>query len=152
MNQVSVADRTICGTATATACFVSALPAPARPKLIASSTYQVDSQALQRTEARLEERILENIKHYGLSGVHAANSPQPPSSSKSDDDLVGGGAEAASNWQQPIHGEEDVDFAAGNKDTCVLEVRLWFLSFCNGIDTVLPYRLTTPRTLISWTA
>ena len=39
--KVSLGDRTLIGTATATACFLSALPAPARPRLLCSPAWQV---------------------------------------------------------------------------------------------------------------
>ncbi len=64
---VSVGDRTLIGTACATACFLTALPAPTRPRLLCSPAFQSDPGYLQRTRQKLEERILENMEHYGIA-------------------------------------------------------------------------------------
>ena len=103
--KLSIGDRAIVGTATATACYLSVLPAPTPPRLTCSSSWQNDPQHLQRTKKRLEERIAENEKYYGI---------------------VKGENEAANGVDQHQDGHEEeeleADFTAGNKDTCVLEV------------------------------
>ncbi len=66
--KISVGDRTLIGTATATACFLTALPPPTRPRLLCSPAWQSgDPNYLQRTQQKLEERIAENLEHYGIA-------------------------------------------------------------------------------------
>ncbi|XP_059080558.1 C2 domain-containing protein 5-like isoform X1 [Tigriopus californicus] len=105
--KVSMGDRTIIGTATATACYMTALSTPSKPKLICSSAFPNDPNYLQRCQKRLNLKIAENEKYYGLNPIKRIPSTQ-------------------SNVSDPVeHDQEDgpeSEFTSGNKDTCVLEI------------------------------
>eukprot|EP00095_Tigriopus_kingsejongensis_P005187 maker-scaffold321_size207582-snap-gene-1.29 protein:Tk05187 transcript:maker-scaffold321_size207582-snap-gene-1.29-mRNA-1 annotation:"c2 domain-containing protein 5 isoform x2" len=105
--KVSMGDRTIIGTATATACYLAALPSPSKPKLICSSSFPNDPNYLQRCQKRLDTKIAENEKYYGLNVLKRAPSSQSNGSDVTD--------------MESDEGPE-TEFASGNKDTCVLEI------------------------------
>lgn len=115
--KVSVGDRVLAGTATATACFLAALPPPERPRLVCSPAWQSDPHYLQRTRDRMEERIAENLEQYGIARTRNA------SSDGGDNDADGDAAGGGGSELLPDGGETEADFSAGSKDTCVLEVR-----------------------------
>ncbi len=143
---MSMSDRTMVQTATATGVFLKALAAPSPPRLVMTSAtaanHRDDQQYLQRMQRRLEEKILENVSYYGLKGQVGENSTSGASSgtgtggssatrTKSNaselqqqilDDLVSENNEAAELEMEP---SSDHDFLIGNKDTCVLEVRAY---------------------------
>lgn len=115
--KLSVSDRTIIATATATAAYISALPQPSRPRLAMTSSLEHDQQRLLLMQQRLDEKVTENIKYYELNNPVLA----PPSSSSA----------AADKPVDPNHEDMDAidsnecleaDLATGNKETCVLEI------------------------------
>ena len=114
---LSVSDRTIVVTATATAVFLAALVAPTPPRLVSTTATQaqgakgaVDDQYLQRMQRRLDEKIAENTRYYGIAAAKALeDNPGEENGTGNEMELDGDGLEA--------------DLSSGNKDTCVLEVR-----------------------------
>ena len=107
--KISLGDRTLIATATATACFLTALPVPKRPRLMTNSAWQNDPQYLSRTQKKLEEKIAENEKYYGLHHIKGVREEE-------EEEVTG----AAPNHEE--EGDDGEDFSAGNKDMCVLEV------------------------------
>ena len=73
-----------------------------------------DPGFLQKTQKRLLDRVAENEEYYGLEGRH---------SSASRDNSAAGGLDTAANSTEADDGPE-ADFSSGNKDACVLEVRV----------------------------
>jgi hypothetical protein len=119
-SKISIGDRTIIATVTATACFLTCLAPPSHPKLMCSTTssaFQKDPDFLQRTQKQLSDRISENEEYYGLNKT--ANSAKVSRESSAADGL---------EMTEPEDGPE-ADFSTGNKDACVLEV----LNRCMGM-------------------
>ena len=73
-----------------------------------------DPGFLQKTQKRLLDRVAENEEYYGLGGRH---------SSASKDNSASDGLDTAANSADAEDGPE-ADFSSGNKDACVLEVRM----------------------------
>ena len=69
---------------------------------------------MQKTQKRLLDRVAENEEYYGLGGRH---------SSASRDNSASDGLDTAANSADAEDGPE-ADFSSGNKDACVLEVRM----------------------------
>ena len=117
--KVSIGDRTVIGTATATACYLTALPAPNQPKLICSSYWANDPQYLQRHQKKLETRIAENAAYYGLGN------PRKSAASLTGKDVgsVSGDLDTLGNIDESEDQGMEADFSAVNqKETCILEV------------------------------
>ena len=113
--KMSLSDHTIIGTATATACFISALPNPTQPKLLCSTPWQQkDPNYLTKTNERLKEFTELNERRFGVSNSDVEEkrlqSTSSPISLKEEDSIPN----EAFN--------EDVDFELMAKDTCVLEI------------------------------
>ena len=77
-------------------------------------SYFQDPGFLQKTQKRLLDRVAENEEYYGLGGRH---------SSASRDNSASDGLDTAANSADAEDGPE-ADFSSGNKDACVLEVRM----------------------------
>jgi len=131
-------DRTLIGTATATACHLLALPPPTMPRLTCSPAWQNDPHYLQRTQTRLEDRVAENKSHYGIH----SRSRQPSAEDQHDDhgELANGGDDRDPAEDADLGGfgdHHDFDLLAGNKDTCVLEVSVFVCILCSDHDANL---------------
>ena len=109
--KVSIGDRTVIGTATATACYLTALPAPNQPKLICSSYWANDPQYLQRHQKKLETRIAENAAYYGLGN------PRKSAASLTGKDVgsVSGDLDTLGNIDESEDQGMEADFSAVNQ-------------------------------------
>ena len=102
--KLSVSDRTIVATATATGAYISVMPQPNSPRLVMTSANDHDQQRLQLMQQRLEEKVSENVKYYELNTATTTEKEEEQAE----------GSESADCFE--------ADLATGNKDTCVLEV------------------------------
>ncbi|XP_063241402.1 C2 domain-containing protein 5 isoform X3 [Bacillus rossius redtenbacheri] len=106
--EVQVGERMMIGLATGTAVFLCPLPAPPVPKISAGNLW-TDDRKLSEMQKRLLDTVKKNRDMYQLKSitevdVQSNGKTVPSDTDDSDDDL------------------SDLDLAAGNKDTCVLEV------------------------------
>ncbi|XP_067642568.1 C2 domain-containing protein 5 isoform X2 [Eurosta solidaginis] len=114
--QVAIGERMIALIATGTALFLTALPMPEVPKIVAGNSW-TDKQKLNELQKKLQETFDRNQEVYQLKCI--------------DPDVVSSGGVAANgaavdNKQSDTDESDDevieVDLNCGNKDTCVLEV------------------------------
>lgn len=107
--QVAIGERMIALIATGTAIFLSALPVPQVPKIVAGNSW-TDKQKLNELQKKLQETFERNQEVYQLKCI--------------DPDFIGSGM--ANDKQSDTDESDDevieIDLNCGNKDTCVLEV------------------------------
>ena len=85
-----------------------------------------DPNALVRTQKRLEARIHENEKYYGIDAVTRTRNLSKGSQDSNEQQQQADQGLGAGPGEQHHHGDQDLpeaDFSSGNKDTCVLEVK-----------------------------
>ena len=123
--KLSISDRTIIGTATATGCYLTALPSPSHPKLLCSNSWQQnDPNYLQKTRQRLEGRISENRNFYGVNDTEVVKRRSEMGMAVDEIVVHNVNDTMSDNEDDPSGNVPDADFGAGNKDTSVLEVKL----------------------------
>ncbi|XP_037944747.1 C2 domain-containing protein 5 isoform X2 [Teleopsis dalmanni] len=109
--QVSIGERMIALIATGTALFLSALPIPQVPKIVAGNSW-TDKQKLNELQKKLQETFERNQEIYQLKSM--------------DPDLTAGTLNNLPDKQSDTDESDDevieIDLNCGNKDTCVLEV------------------------------
>ncbi|XP_020810846.1 C2 domain-containing protein 5 isoform X2 [Drosophila serrata] len=115
--QVAIGERMIALIATGTALFLSALPVPQVPKIVAGNSW-TDKQKLNELQKKLQETFERNQEIYQLKSL--------------DPDLAanaGGAASAASSADKQSDTDDsdeeemnEIDLNCGNKELCVLEV------------------------------
>ncbi|XP_017847632.1 C2 domain-containing protein 5 isoform X5 [Drosophila busckii] len=108
--QVAIGERMIALIATGTALFLSALPVPQVPKIVAGNSW-TDKQKLNELQKKLQETFERNQEIYQLKSM--------------DPDLATSGA--AGDKQSDTDDSDDeemneIDLNCGNKELCVLEV------------------------------
>ncbi|KAM7361229.1 C2 domain-containing protein 5 isoform 2-T2 [Cochliomyia hominivorax] len=101
--QVSIGERMIALVATGTALFISALPVPQVPKIVAGNSW-TDKQKLNELQKKLQETFERYQEIYQLKPV--------------DQDMLDKSSDTDDSDEEGV----DVDLNCGNKDTCVLEV------------------------------
>nr|XP_040568635.1 C2 domain-containing protein 5-like isoform X5 [Lepeophtheirus salmonis] len=119
--KISISSRLICAIASATSVFTSALPIPDKPRLLLSSSSDdkhkntssvlIEKDHLDRTTKRLEEKVSSNILHYDITS-HQIKSVLEQGQTDNNVEEV----------PDRENEEIEVDFSAGNKDACVLEI------------------------------
>ncbi|XP_036325375.1 uncharacterized protein LOC118738536 isoform X2 [Rhagoletis pomonella] len=109
--QVAIGERMIALIATGTALFLTALPVPQVPKIVAGNSW-TDKQKLNELQKKLQETFERNQEVYQLKCI--------------DPDLIGSSGSATLDKQSDTDESDDevieIDLNCGNKDTCVLEV------------------------------
>ncbi|XP_036228993.2 C2 domain-containing protein 5 isoform X4 [Bactrocera oleae] len=108
--QVAIGERMIALIATGTALFLSALPVPQVPKIVAGNSW-TDKQKLNELQKKLQETFERNQEVYQLKCI--------------DPDVIGGGVATLDKQSDTDESDDEVieiDLNCGNKDTCVLEV------------------------------
>ncbi|XP_065349897.1 C2 domain-containing protein 5 isoform X3 [Cloeon dipterum] len=100
---VTVGDRLIVGIATGTALFLTPMPAPPIPKLIASKTNN-SRLSLTEVQKRLQDACRNNREIYGVVPNQEKDANSGSESEESDEDLPA------------------LELASGNKDACIIEV------------------------------
>uniref|UniRef100_A0A0A1WTX3 Uncharacterized protein KIAA0528 n=1 Tax=Zeugodacus cucurbitae TaxID=28588 RepID=A0A0A1WTX3_ZEUCU len=108
--QVAIGERMIALIATGTALFLSALPVPQVPKIVAGNSW-TDKQKLNELQKKLQETFERNQEVYQLKCI--------------DPDLIGSGVATLDKQSDTDDSDDEVieiDLNCGNKDTCVLEV------------------------------
>ncbi|XP_050317871.1 C2 domain-containing protein 5 isoform X1 [Bactrocera neohumeralis] len=108
--QVAIGERMIALIATGTALFLSALPVPQVPKIVAGNSW-TDKQKLNELQKKLQETFERNQEIYQLKCI--------------DPDLIGSGVATLDKQSDTDESDDEVieiDLNCGNKDTCVLEV------------------------------
>ncbi|XP_017009174.2 C2 domain-containing protein 5 isoform X2 [Drosophila takahashii] len=112
--QVAIGERMIALIATGTALFLTALPVPQVPKIVAGNSW-TDKQKLNELQKKLQETFERNQEIYQLKSL--------------DPDLAAGAASTnASGDKQSDTDDSDeeemneIDLNCGNKELCVLEV------------------------------
>ncbi|XP_053967749.1 uncharacterized protein LOC128869237 isoform X1 [Anastrepha ludens] len=108
--QVAIGERMIALIATGTALFLTALPVPQVPKIVAGNTW-TDKQKLNELQKKLQETFERNQEIYQLKCI--------------DPDLISSGGATLDKQSDTDESDDEVieiDLNCGNKDTCVLEV------------------------------
>ncbi|XP_020713746.1 C2 domain-containing protein 5 isoform X2 [Ceratitis capitata] len=108
--QVAIGERMIALIATGTALFLTALPVPQVPKIVAGNSW-TDKQKLNELQKKLQETFERNQEVYQLKCI--------------DPDLMGSGVPQVDKHSDTDESDDEVieiDLNCGNKDTCVLEV------------------------------
>ncbi|XP_069698681.1 C2 domain-containing protein 5 isoform X5 [Periplaneta americana] len=106
--QVSIGERMLVGLATGTAVFLTPLPLPAVPKVSAGNSW-ADDKKLAEIQKLLQDTVKKNRELYQLKPLIES-------------ELQSNGRVTASDTEDSDDELPDLDLAAGNKDTCVLEV------------------------------
>ncbi|TMW51981.1 hypothetical protein DOY81_002971 [Sarcophaga bullata] len=101
--QVSIGERMIALVATGTALFITALPVPQVPKIVAGNSW-TDKQKLNELQKKLQETFERYQEIYQLKPL--------------DQDMLDKSSDTDDSDEEGV----DVDLNCGNKDTCVLEV------------------------------
>lgn len=101
--QVSIGERMIALVATGTALFITALPVPQVPKIVAGNSW-TDKQKLNELQKKLQETFERYQEIYQLKPL--------------DHEMVDKSSDTDDSDEEGV----DVDLNCGNKDTCVLEV------------------------------
>ncbi|XP_065354941.1 C2 domain-containing protein 5 [Calliphora vicina] len=101
--QVSIGERMIALVATGTALFITALPVPQVPKIVAGNSW-TDKQKLNELQKKLQETFERYQEIYQLKSM--------------DQDMLDKSSDTDDSDEEGV----DVDLNCGNKDTCVLEV------------------------------
>ncbi|XP_017020278.1 C2 domain-containing protein 5 isoform X3 [Drosophila kikkawai] len=111
--QVAIGERMIALIATGTALFLSALPVPQVPKIVAGNSW-TDKQKLNELQKKLQETFERNQEIYQLKSLDpdagAAASAAPSTDKQSDTD---------DSDEEEMN---EIDLNCGNKELCVLEV------------------------------
>ncbi|XP_054728267.1 C2 domain-containing protein 5 isoform X2 [Anastrepha obliqua] len=108
--QVAIGERMIALIATGTALFLTALPVPQVPKIVAGNTW-TDKQKLNELQKKLQETFERNQEIYQLKCI--------------DPDLISSSGATLDKQSDTDESDDEVieiDLNCGNKDTCVLEV------------------------------
>ena len=105
---VTVGEKMMALIATGTAVFLAALPPPSIPKIVAGNSWH-DTDKLAELQKMIQDTVERNreiyqIKNY-MQELDLNNKPTSDNSDDSEDELV-----------------KEIDYALGNKETCVLEV------------------------------
>ncbi|XP_011290288.1 C2 domain-containing protein 5 isoform X2 [Musca domestica] len=101
--QVSIGERMLALVATGTALFITALPVPQVPKIVAGNSW-TDKQKLNELQKKLQETFERYQDIYQLKPLDQEMLDKSSDTDESDEEGV------------------DIDLNCGNKDTCVLEV------------------------------
>uniref|UniRef100_A0A1B0GF18 C2 domain-containing protein n=1 Tax=Glossina morsitans morsitans TaxID=37546 RepID=A0A1B0GF18_GLOMM len=105
--QVAIGERMMALIATGTGFFLSALPIPQVPKIVAGNSW-TDKQKLNELQKKLQDTFDRNQEIYQLKPTYA--------------DAKGGLLDKNSDTDESDEEGGEVDLNCGNKDTCVLEV------------------------------
>lgn len=110
--QVAIGERMIALIATGTALFLTALPVPQVPKIVAGNSW-TDKQKLNELQKKLQETFERNQEIYQLKSM--------------DPDLASANSTAGGDKQSDTDESDDeeineIDLNCGNKELCVLEV------------------------------
>lgn len=105
--QVAIGERMMALIATGTGFFLSALPIPQVPKIVAGNSW-TDKQKLNELQKKLQDTFDRNQEIYQLKPTYA--------------DGKGGLLDKNSDTDESDEEGGEVDLNCGNKDTCVLEV------------------------------
>ncbi|XP_055637373.1 C2 domain-containing protein 5 [Toxorhynchites rutilus septentrionalis] len=105
---VAVGERMMALIATGTAVYLSALPQPALPKIVAGNSW-AESEKISELQKSIQQAVERNrefcqLKHIDESSTNNKSLAQPDDSDDSEEELL------------------DIDLTHGNKATCVLEV------------------------------
>lgn len=105
---VAVGERMMALVATGTAVYLSALPQPAVPKIIAGNSW-ADSEKLLELQKSIQETVERNrefcqLKHLNEVFINNKSLAQPDDSDDSEEEMM------------------DLDLTHGNKETCMLEL------------------------------
>nr|CAD7459180.1 unnamed protein product [Timema tahoe] len=106
--QVQIGEKMLVGLATGTAVFLTPLPPPPVPKVSAGNSW-TDEKKLAEIQKQLLDTVKKNRETYQLKPI-------------SEVDLQTNGRFAPSDTEESDDELPDLDLAAGNKDTCVLEI------------------------------
>nr|CAD7259953.1 unnamed protein product [Timema shepardi] len=106
--QVQIGEKMLVGLATGTAVFLTPLPPPPVPKVSAGNSW-TDEKKLAEIQKQLLDTVKKNRETYQLKTI-------------SEVDLQTNGRFAPSDTEESDDELPDLDLAAGNKDTCVLEI------------------------------
>ncbi|XP_013111413.2 C2 domain-containing protein 5 isoform X1 [Stomoxys calcitrans] len=101
--QVSIGERMLALVATGTALFITALPVPQVPKIVAGNSW-TDKQKLNELQKKLQETFERYQDVYQLRPL--------------DHDMLDKSSDTDDSDEEGV----DIDLNCGNKDTCVLEV------------------------------
>ncbi|KAH8414071.1 hypothetical protein KR222_004764 [Zaprionus bogoriensis] len=109
--QVAIGERMIALIATGTALFLTALPVPQVPKIVAGNSW-TDKQKLNELQKKLQETFERNQEIYQLKSM--------------DPDLASAGGAAGDKQSDTDESDDEemneIDLNCGNKELCVLEV------------------------------
>ncbi|KAH8294190.1 hypothetical protein KR054_009273 [Drosophila jambulina] len=114
--QVAIGERMIALIATGTALFLSALPVPQVPKIVAGNSW-TDKQKLNELQKKLQETFERNQEIYQLKSLDpdlAANAGVAPAASSADKQ-----SDTDDSDEEEMN---EIDLNCGNKELCVLEV------------------------------
>ncbi|XP_033162760.1 C2 domain-containing protein 5 [Drosophila mauritiana] len=115
--QVAIGERMIALIATGTALFLTALPVPQVPKIVAGNSW-TDKQKLNELQKKLQETFERNQEIYQLKSLDpdlAANVGGVPSTGASGDKQ----SDTDDSDEEEMN---EIDLNCGNKELCVLEV------------------------------
>ncbi|XP_017084143.2 C2 domain-containing protein 5 isoform X2 [Drosophila eugracilis] len=116
--QVAIGERMIALIATGTALFLTALPVPQVPKIVAGNSW-TDKQKLNELQKKLQETFERNQEIYQLKSL------DPDLAANAGGALSTGGASGDKQSDTDDSDEEEmneIDLNCGNKELCVLEV------------------------------
>lgn len=109
--QVTIGDKIMSLIATGTAVFLSALHPPVVPKIVAGNSFNESSEKLAELQKTIQNTVEKNREIYKLNIAHPqeiTNDIQKLNKNFSDTD--------------DSDNEEKLDYAVGNKQTCILEI------------------------------
>ncbi|XP_016952614.1 C2 domain-containing protein 5 isoform X1 [Drosophila biarmipes] len=115
--QVAIGERMIALIATGTALFLTALPVPQVPKIVAGNSW-TDKQKLNELQKKLQETFERNQEIYQLKSLDpdlAANAGGAPSTGATGDKQ----SDTDDSDEEEMN---EIDLNCGNKELCVLEV------------------------------
>lgn len=102
---VTVGEKMMALVATGTAVFLAALPPPSIPKIVAGNSWN-DSDKLAELQKMIQDTVEKNRETYQIKNyMQEMEMGNADNSDDSEDELI-----------------KEIDYALGNKDTCVLEV------------------------------
>ena len=110
--QVSIGDKIMSLIATGTAVFLSALHPPIVPKIVAGNAFNESSEKLAELQKTIQNTVEKNRETYHLTN--------PPVNNDINHDIQ----KLNKNFSdtEDSDNEEKLDYAIGNKQTCILEI------------------------------
>lgn len=106
--QVTVGEKMMALIATGTAVYLSALHPPVIPRIVAGNSWNDSAEKLAELQKSIQATVEKNREAYQLLSYHHPNMDAKLAKNFSDND--------------DSEGEEKLDYAIGNKRTCILEI------------------------------